>query len=101
VDKNPAQMPLTEDQHPVGDLGPHRQHETFGETVRPRTPRRDLHYLHTRIRQDRIERRRELTGPIAHEEPEPADVPAEIHQQVAGLLGGPRPVGMRGHAQHV
>jgi hypothetical protein len=78
VDKNPAQMPLTEDQHPVGDLGPHRQHETFGETVRPRTPRRDLHHLDTRIRQDRIERRRELTGPIAHEEPEPADA--------AGLL---------------
>src|SRR4051794_33755194 len=35
--KDVAQVPLTEDQHPVGDLGPDRQHEAFGETVRPRT----------------------------------------------------------------
>ena len=40
--KNLAQMPLTEDQHPVGDLGSDGQHEAFGEAVRPRTPRRDL-----------------------------------------------------------
>ena len=39
--KHPAQMPLTEDQHPIGDLGPHRQHQAFGEAVRPRTPRRN------------------------------------------------------------
>jgi hypothetical protein len=32
--KHPAQMPLTKDQHPIGDLGPHRQHEAFGEAVR-------------------------------------------------------------------
>jgi len=31
----------------------------------------------------------------------PADVLAEIHQQVAGLLGGPRSVGMPGHAKDV
>jgi hypothetical protein len=24
---------------------------------------------------------------------------AEVHDEVAGLLGSPRPVGMRGHAQ--
>ena len=30
-----AQMSLAEDQHPVGDLGPHRQDEAFGEAVRP------------------------------------------------------------------
>ena len=99
--KHPAQMLLAEDQHPVGDLGPDREDEAFGEAVRPWTPRRDLDHLDARVRQDRIELRRELTGRIANEEPEPADVPAEIHQQVAGLLGGPRPVGMRGHAQHV
>jgi len=34
--KHPAQVPLSEDQHPVGDLGPHGQHETFGKAVRPR-----------------------------------------------------------------
>jgi hypothetical protein len=34
--KHPAQVPLTEDQHPIGDLGPDGQHEALGETVRPR-----------------------------------------------------------------
>jgi hypothetical protein len=36
--KHMTQVPLTKDQHPVGDLGPHRQHEAFGEAVRSRTP---------------------------------------------------------------
>src|SRR3954454_24546702 len=31
--KHLAQVPLTEDQHPVGDLGPDRQHEAFSEAV--------------------------------------------------------------------
>ncbi|MBV9920588.1 MAG: hypothetical protein JOY78_07015 [Pseudonocardia sp.] len=34
--KYSTQVLLAEDQHPVGDLGPHCQDETFGETVRPR-----------------------------------------------------------------
>ena len=99
--KHPAQVPLAEDQHPVGDLGPHRQHEAFGEAVRPRTPRRDLDHLDARVGQDRVERRRELSGPVADEEPEPGGALAEVHDEVAGLLGGPGPVGMSGHAQHV
>jgi hypothetical protein len=33
--KHPAQMPLTEDQHPVGDLGPDGQHEPFAEASSP------------------------------------------------------------------
>jgi hypothetical protein len=53
--KHHAQVPFTEDQHPISDLGPHRQHEAFGEAVRPRTPRRDLDHLDARIRQDRVE----------------------------------------------
>jgi hypothetical protein len=46
-------------------------------------------------------RRRELTGPIADEEPKPSNVLAEIHHEVAGLLRRPRPIGMPGHTQHV
>jgi hypothetical protein len=34
--KHPAEVPLAEDQHPVGDLGSDGQHEAFGEAVRPR-----------------------------------------------------------------
>jgi len=36
--KYPTQVLLAEDQHPVGDLGPHCQDEAFGETIRTRTP---------------------------------------------------------------
>ena len=99
--QQPSKVSLTEDQHPISDLGPHGQHEAFGKAVRPRTPRRDLHHLDARVRQDRVERRRELPGPIADQEPKPSGAVAEIHQQVAGLLGGPGSVGMGGHAQHV
>jgi hypothetical protein len=36
------QMPLAEDEHPVGDLCPGGEHEPLGISVRTRTPRRDL-----------------------------------------------------------
>ena len=81
--KHPAQVPLTEDQYPVGDLGPDGQHEAFGEAVRPRAPRRDLDHFDSRIGQHGVERCRELSGPIADQEPEPGDVFAEVHDEVA------------------
>jgi hypothetical protein len=36
VGKHPAEVPLSEDQHPVGELGSDGQHDAFGEAVRPR-----------------------------------------------------------------
>jgi hypothetical protein len=99
--EHPAQVSLPEDQHPVGELGAGSQYEAFGEAVRPRAPRWDLDHLDARILEHRVERRRELTGPIADEEPESRGAFAEVHQEVAGLLGGPRSVGMAGHAQDV
>jgi hypothetical protein len=38
-----SQMPFAEDQDAVGQFGSDGQHEAFGEAVRPRTSRRDLH----------------------------------------------------------
>jgi hypothetical protein len=43
------QMPLAEDEHPVGDLGPGGEHEPFRISVRARAARRDLHDLDTGI----------------------------------------------------
>jgi hypothetical protein len=48
-------MLISEDQHPVGQFGAHRQHDAFGEAVRSRAAGRDLDYLDARIRQDRVE----------------------------------------------
>ena len=42
-----------------------------------------------------------MTCPIADEEPELRGTFADVHEEIAGLLGGPRSVGMCGHAQHV
>jgi hypothetical protein len=51
-------MPLTEDQHPVGDLCPGGEHEPFRVSVRARTSGRDLHGLdigkHLRFSDDDI-----------------------------------------------
>src|SRR4051812_50062443 len=96
--KHLAQVPLTEDQHTVGDLGADGQHEAFGEAVRPRTPRRNPDHLDTRVRQDRIERTRELTGPIPDQEPKPGDAVAEAHHEAAGALRGPGPARGAGDA---
>ena len=94
-------MSLSEDQHAVGELGADGQHEAFGVAVRARTPRRDLDHLDARIREHRVERARVLSGPITDEEPEPRYLFAEVHDEVAGLLRGPRAVRVRGHAQDV
>jgi hypothetical protein len=38
----------------------------------------------------------ELPGPVADQEPEVRSTIAEVHQEVADLLRGPRPVRVRG-----
>jgi hypothetical protein len=47
----------------------------------------------------RVKRGRELPGAVADEEPGSTFV--KVHHELAGLLRGPRAVGMPGHAQHV
>ena len=94
-------MPFAEDQHPVGDLGPGGEHEPFRISVRARAPRRDLHGLDTSTGQDRVKRRGELPGPVADQEPEVCGAITEIHQEVADLLCGPRPVRVRGDPEDV
>ena len=99
--KRPAQVSLSEDQHAVGELGADGQHEAFGVAVRARTPRRDLDHLDARIPKHGVERARVLPGPITDEESKPRYLFAEVRDEVASLLRGPRPVRVRGHAQDV
>jgi hypothetical protein len=93
--KHAAQVSFPDDQHSVGEFGADAQHEAFGEAVRSRASRRDLDHVDARAGERRVERGGELTGPIADQEPEPGDMVTEVHDEVAGLVGRPGPVGMR------
>ena len=73
----------------------------FRVCVRSRAAGRDLHGLDTGLSQDGVERCGELPGPVADQEPEVRGAIAQIHQQVADLLGSPGPVRVRGDAEDV
>jgi hypothetical protein len=62
---------------------------------------RDLDHLDARVCQHGVERGAELTGSVTDEEPEAVCLIAEVHQEVAGLLGGPGPIWMTGHVQDI
>jgi hypothetical protein len=94
-------VPLAEDQHPVGDLGPGGENEPLRKGVRPRAAGRDLHGLDAGCGEDRVEGIGELPGPVADQEPEVGGAVAEVHYEVAGLLGGPPAVGMGGDPEDV
>jgi hypothetical protein len=49
-----TQVPLIEDQHAVGEFGSKGANEPLGETVHPRTPRRNPDHLDAHIGQDGI-----------------------------------------------
>src|SRR3979411_31795 len=65
--KDTSQVPLAEDQDAVGEFGSGREYESFGEAVRSRASRWDLHGVDACTGQGSVERR-ELTGPVADEE---------------------------------
>jgi hypothetical protein len=92
---------FAEDQHPVSDLGSGGEHEPFGIGVRPRTAGRDLQRFDAGAGQDRVERCGELPGAVADQEPEVRGAVTEVHQKIAGLLGGPRSVRVRGDPEDV
>ena len=58
---------------------------------RPWRPDRRPDHPRTVTCKDAVECRRELAVPVADQEPEAARPLAEVHQEVAGLLGGPGP----------
>ncbi len=68
-----VQMPLTQDQHTVGELGSGREHKPLGVAIRRCATRRNPYRLDAHVSQDGIERGRELAGPIADEKPELLD----------------------------
>ena len=94
-------MSFAEDQDAVGEFGPGGEDESFGEAVRARATWRDLHDVDPCAGHDGVERGGELSGAVADEEPEGGGTVVEVHQQVSGLLGGPGPGRVAGHAEDV
>jgi hypothetical protein len=90
--RDAAQVAFAEDHHLVGDFGPGGEDEPFGVGVRAGASRRDRQCLDTNAGQDHVEGIGELPDPVADQEPEVRNAAAEVHQQVADLLAGPRPV---------
>jgi hypothetical protein len=95
------QVPFAVDEHPVGALGSCAAYPSLGETVRARGPRGDFDNLDALAGEDRVEGAGEFGVAVPDQEAEGADPVAEIHDQVAGLLGGPRTVRVSGHAEDV
>jgi hypothetical protein len=94
-------VPFAVDEHPVGSFGSCAADPSLGVAVCARCPRRNLDDLHALAREDCIESAGELGIPVADQEAEGTDPVTEFHDQVAGLLGGPRAVRVRGHAEDV
>ena len=55
VSEHNTQVPLTEDQHSVGEFGSDGAYESFGETVRPWATRRNLDHLDAHIGEHSVE----------------------------------------------
>ncbi len=87
----------TTTQHPAST----RRGAVCNPRFRARAPGRDLHRLDTGTGQDRVKRSGELPGTVTDKEPEARGTITQIHQQVADLLGGPRPVRVRGDTENV
>ncbi len=90
------EVPFAEDQQVVQALAPQCSHVPLRKGIRPRRPEGRLDDPHAIVGEHVIEDGRELAVAVADEELELAGAFAEIHEKVAGLLGGPWAVHARG-----
>lgn len=99
--ENGVGMSFMVDQQPVGAFGADAADEPFRVAVRPGRTGRDLHNVDAFGGEDGVEGSGELGVPIADQEAEGADLIAQVHQQIAGGLGGPGRGRVSGHPQNM
>jgi len=99
LSQHQPQLPASDDEHPIDHRPPDGAHPPLRVGVGPRCPHRRAQHLDPRSGKDPIERHGELGIPITDQEPEPGDVLADSHNQVAGLLRHPLPHRMPRHPQ--
>ncbi|MGC5023023.1 hypothetical protein [Micromonospora sp. DT47] len=94
-------MPFAEGEYAVGELGAGGGDEPFGVGVRARALWWDLADADAGVGEHGVEGGAELPCPVSDQDCELVGAVTEVHKQVPGLLGGPRPVPMYGDADDV
>src|ERR1022692_3031705 len=87
----PAQMGLVPDQGAVQELAAASPDPAFGDRVHAGRPDVAEHGPDASVGEDRVECGGEVGAPVTDHELDPVCLFAEVHEQVAGLLGGPFP----------
>ena len=93
--QDPPQLVLVPDEGAVQELAAASADPAFGDRVHAGRPDVAEHGPDASISENRVERGREVRAAVADHELDSARLLAEVHEQVAGLLGGPRPGGMQ------
>jgi hypothetical protein len=93
-------VPLAEDRDAVGELGSGCPHELFGKQF-ARGHRGGIFPVSIPAPAKTASNDAEVISAVADEDPEPGGTVAEVHQQVAGLLGGPRSSWVTGRPEDV
>src|ERR1035441_6440270 len=97
--QDPPQMGLVPDESAVAVLAAASADPAFGDRVHAGRPDVAEHGPDPGVGEDRVERGGEVRAAVADHERDPVRLVAEVHDQVAGLLGGPFPGGMLGDAE--
>jgi hypothetical protein len=98
--QDPPQMGLVPDQGAVQELAPASADPAFGDRVHARRPDVAEHGPDPGTGEDRVERSGEVRTAVPDHELDPVRMLAEVHDQVAGLLDGPFPGGMRSDSEN-
>src|SRR5690349_3066207 len=94
--QDPPQMGLVPDEDAVQELAAASPDPAFSDRVHAGRPDVAKHGPDANIGEDCVERSGEVRPAAADHELDPVSLFAEVHEQVAGLLGGPLPGGMQG-----
>jgi hypothetical protein len=94
-----TQMALVPDKGAVQELAPASPNPAFGNRVHAGRPHVAQHGPDPGIGEDRVECGGEVRATVADHELHPLCLFAEVHDQVAGLLGGPFPGGVQRDAE--
>src|SRR5208282_702157 len=97
--QEPPQMGLVPDEGAIQELAPASPDPAFHDRVHARRLDVAQHDPDPGIGEDRVEGGGEVRAAVADHVLDPVRLLAEVHDQVAGLLGGPFPGGMQGYAE--